>query len=84
VKKQVQFEIGQILLRPVLINSSILKDPLLQPFKEACVLFDIVIVNTNQDNIKNMFFKDKTIDSEQEDIWFAEITQDSEQIVYDS
>jgi ankyrin repeat protein len=82
-KKQVQFKIGEILLRPVLINSSILKDPLLQPFKEACVLFDVVIVNTNQDNIKNMFFKDNTIDSEQEDIWFAEITQDNEQIVYE-
>jgi ankyrin repeat protein len=82
-KKQVQFKIGEILLRPVLINSSILKDPLLQPFKEACVLFDVVIVNTNQDNIKNMFFKDNTIDLEQEDIWFAEITQDNEQMVYE-
>jgi hypothetical protein len=82
-KKQVQFKIGEILLRPVLINSSILKDPLLQPFKEACVLFDVVIVNTNQDNVKKMFFKDKTIDSEQEDIWFAEITQDNEQMVYE-
>jgi hypothetical protein len=82
-KKQIQFKIGEILLRPVLINSSILKDPLLQPFKEACVLFDVVIVNTNQDNIKNMFFKDNTIDLEQEDIWFAEITQDNEQMVYE-
>jgi ankyrin repeat protein/2-C-methyl-D-erythritol 4-phosphate cytidylyltransferase len=82
-KKQIQFKIGEILLRPVLINSSILKDPLLQPFKEACVLFDVVIVNTNQDNIKNMFFKDNTIDSEQEDIWFAEITRDNEQMVYE-
>jgi ankyrin repeat protein len=82
-KEQIQFKIGEILLRPVLINSSILKDPLLQPFKEACVLFDVVIVNTNQDNIKNMFFKDNTIDLEQEDIWFAEITQDNEQMVYE-
>jgi hypothetical protein len=82
-RNRVQFKIGEILLRPVLINSSILKDPLLQPFKEACVLFDVVIVNTNQDNIKNMFFKDNTIDSEQEDIWFAEITQDNEQMVYE-
>jgi hypothetical protein len=55
----------------------------LQPFKEACVLFDVVIVNTNEDNVKKMFFKDKTIDSKQEDIWFAEITQDNEQMVYE-
>jgi ankyrin repeat protein len=81
-KKQVQLKIGEILMIPFLINSSILSDSRLQPFKEACVLFDVVIVNTNEDNVKKMFFKDKTIDSKQEDIWFSEITQDNEQIVY--
>jgi ankyrin repeat protein len=82
-KKQVQLKIGEILMIPFLINSSILSNSRLQTFKEACVLFDVVIVNTNEDNVKKMFFKDKTIDSKQEDIWFAEITQDNEQLVYE-
>jgi ankyrin repeat protein len=82
-KKQAQLKIGENLMIPFLINSSILSDSRLQPFKEACVLFDVVIVNTNEDNVKKMFFKDKTIDSKQEDIWFAEITQDNEQMVYE-
>jgi hypothetical protein len=82
-KKQVQLKIGEILIIPFLVNSSILSDSRLQPFKEACVLFDVVIVNTNEDNVKKMFFKDKTIDSKQEDIWFIEITQDNKQMVYE-
>jgi ankyrin repeat protein len=82
-KKQVQLKIGEILLKPFLINSSILKDPRFQTFKKASVLFDVVIVNTNEDNVKNMFFKDNTINLEKEKILFVKITQDNEQMVYE-
>jgi ankyrin repeat protein len=81
-KNQVRLEIGEILLRSVLINSSILSEPRLQPFKEACDLFDVIIINTNEDNVKKMFSKGKIIDLKQEDIWFAEITQDNKKMVY--